>query len=120
MTAADVMKAMVQAFVTGDLSEIEAVVHPDYVDHQGLREVPITGQEGFRQVVTAARATYAELDVTIEDLLVDGPRVAARLRWKGKRIEDGATLTRDTIAILRVADNRAIEHWGVRLWMQPE
>lgn len=35
-SAGDVMRAMVRAFDTGDVSRIDAVVHPAYLDHQGL------------------------------------------------------------------------------------
>ncbi len=59
---------MVAMFSSGDLSEIEAVVHRDYLDHQGLAGQPVRGPSGLATVVTAARSGYEHLQVTVEDL----------------------------------------------------
>lgn len=88
------------------------VVHPEYVDHQGLPgERPLIGAEGFIRVVGVARSGYTELSVTIEDLIEGDDRVAARLAWNGVR-QSGETAHRETIEIVRVESGRAIEHWG--------
>ncbi|HEX7133003.1 MAG TPA: ester cyclase [Iamia sp.] len=110
-TPGDVMRAMVAAFATGVVAD---VVHPDYLDHQGLDgERPLRGPEGFARVVEVARRAYAELDVTIVDL-VEGPdRAAARIAWRGVRAT-GEITERETIDIVRVEDGRAVEHWGGR------
>lgn len=111
---------MVRAFATGDLSDIDSYVDQRYVDHQGLRETKITGHEGFRQVVAAARNSYSDLKVTIEDSIVEGSKIAARLRWIDKGTPDGVTFARETIDILRIENGRAVEHWGARLWVDLE
>jgi predicted ester cyclase len=110
--ATDVMRAMVAAFDTGDVTQIEEVVHPEYLDHQGLPgERPITGVDGFIHVVGVARKGYTELSVTVEDLIDGADRVAARLAWNGVRLS-GETTRRETIEIVRVESGRAVEHWG--------
>ncbi len=54
----DVLGAMVTAFDTGDVRGLGDVVHPEYVDHQGLGELrPINGVEGFRHVAETAKET---------------------------------------------------------------
>lgn len=111
-TAADVMRAMVAAFDTGNVSQVEWVVHSEYLDHQGLPdERPITGVDGFIHVVGVARSAYTDLSVTVEDLIEGDDRAAARLAWKGVR-RSGETARRETIEIVRVEAGRAIEHWG--------
>lgn len=107
------MTAMVTSFSTGDLSGIEATVHPDYLDHQGLNGEPIHGPAGFAAVVTAARGGYESLDVTVEDLLTGPDRAAARLRWSGMR-PSGEIVSRETLEIIHLDSGRAIEHWGGR------
>lgn len=76
---------MVTMFSTGDLSEVEETVHPDYLDHQGLHGEPIRGRAGFASVVAAARASFQSLSVTVEDLITSTDRAAARLQWSGIR-----------------------------------
>ncbi len=108
---AAVIGAMVAMFDTGDLSRVDAVVHPDYHDHQGLRSGPINGQDGFRKVVATARSGFETLAVSAEDLIEAGDRVAVRLRWIG-RSSSGDVEERETIDIIRTEGGRAIEHWG--------
>ena len=110
------MQNMVAAFATGDVSNVDALVAETYLDHQGLGSGALRGPEGFRQVVVAARSAYTPLAITIEDLIAEGDRVAARLRWHGTRTSDGAAVDRETIDIVRFAHGQAVEHWGSRLW----
>lgn len=103
---------MVAAFATGELDDVAALVDPAYLDHQGLDgQRPIVGVDGFAHVVRTARGAYADLAVTIADL-VEGPdRAVARITWDGVR-SSGERAHRETIDIVRVVDGRAVEHWG--------
>ena len=87
-----VLGAMVAMFSSGDVSKVKAVVHPDYLDHQGLGGEPVRGPSGFAKVVATARSSHAGLEVSIQDLRVAGDRAAARLQWHGTRL-DGGVLT---------------------------
>jgi predicted SnoaL-like aldol condensation-catalyzing enzyme len=111
-TPTEVMRAMVAAFNTGEVSDVAAFVHPEYLDHQGLPgQRPITGVDGFVHVVRTARSGYVALSVTIEDLIESLDRTAARIAWSGLR-SSGEMTQRETIDIVRVEAGRAIEHWG--------
>jgi predicted ester cyclase len=110
------MRSMVHAFATRDVSNVDALIAETYLDHQGLGGGAMHGPTGFRQVVTAARRAVPNLDVTIEDLIAEGDRVAARLRWRGTQAANGATVDRETIDIVRFAQGQAVEHWGIQLW----
>lgn len=104
---------MVAMFKTGDVRDLEAVLHPDYLDHQGLGGQPLRGRDGFTTVVTAARRGCAVLDVTVEDLIEQADRAAARLRWVCVRAT-GESAERTTLEMVRIQDGLAIEHWGGR------
>jgi hypothetical protein len=41
--------------------------------------------------------------------------VVARLRWWGTT-PSGEQIDRETIDIVRFANGRAFEHWGIQLW----
>lgn len=113
MTSTGVLKAMVAIFASGDPSDAAAVVAEEYLDHQGLGAEPIRGIDGFALVVRTNHTTYKHQEISIEDLFGVDDRAVARIRWRGQR-HDGAVVDRETIDIIRVADGRAVEHWGAR------
>jgi ketosteroid isomerase-like protein len=111
MTAAEnVMRRIVELFSRGDLSDVTSLVSEDYIDHQGLVGIEIRGQDGFRQIVAAARGAFECLEVRIEDIVSEGDKVVARLRWEGRQA-DGSSDVRETIDFLHLRDG-LIEHWG--------
>jgi predicted SnoaL-like aldol condensation-catalyzing enzyme len=114
VVATDVLKAMVEMFASGDPSAAAAVVAEDYLDHQGLGSGPINGIDGFALVVRTNHAGYKDQEVSIEDLFGVEDRAVARIRWRGQR-HLGEYVDRETIDIIRVAEGRAIEHWGARV-----
>jgi predicted SnoaL-like aldol condensation-catalyzing enzyme len=106
------MRKLVAIFATGDLEAVESVVSPDYLDHQRFEDTEIRGPDGFRRLVTAVRRPAdTSVRVGIEDLIGEGERAAARLRWVHKSA-DGTEVERETIDILRCVGGQAVEHWG--------
>ena len=112
-TARDILSRMVQMFATGDVRAVAEIVSEAYIDHQGLDGAEILGPAGFARVVGAARR-LRDLEVRVEDLFANEDRAVARLSWHGIAA-DGRIVERETIDIIRVADGRAVEHWGSRL-----
>lgn len=86
----------------------------EYIDHQGLGDVEIRGLHGFRRVVEAVH-TSSDVCVTIEDIVAAEDKAALRLRRYGIN-RAGRTVTRETLDLLRFADDRLIEHWGAELF----
>jgi predicted SnoaL-like aldol condensation-catalyzing enzyme len=106
-----VLEAMVAMFASGDPSPAATVVAEDYLDHQGLGDGPVRGIDGFARVVRTNFAAYDHLEVSIQDLFGAADRSVARIPWRG-RGRDGGERERETIDIVRVANGRAVEHWG--------
>jgi predicted SnoaL-like aldol condensation-catalyzing enzyme len=111
--ATDVLKAVVAMLASGDPSAAAAVFGEDYIDHQGLGSGPINGIDGFALVVRTNHAAYRHQEIPIEDLFGVEERAVARIRWRGQR-HDGEYFEREAIDIIRVAEGRAVEHWGTR------
>ncbi len=109
------MKRIVAIFSSGDMSQLDVVIAPDYLDHQGLGGGAMHGQAGFRQVVMVARAALPHLQVAIHDLIAEDDKVVAQLQWHS-RDAAGKTIDRETIEILRFRDGQAVEHWGAEAW----
>ncbi len=98
---------------SGDLYAVSSAVADDYLDHQGLEDMVIRGQEGFRRVVQAVHQ-QTDVRVTVEDVVAAGDRAAVRLRWDA--LDDaGRTVTRETLDLLRFVDGRLAEHWGAQI-----
>lgn len=113
--AKGVMRKMVEMFATGDLATLNSVVSTDYIDHQGIDGVEIEGREGFADLVRAVHAPYGTaLRVTIEELIGEEDRAAARLRWHHTGA-DGRVVERETIDIIRSSKGLALEHWGAEV-----
>jgi hypothetical protein len=110
-----VMRRMVEMFATGDLTTLDSVVSTDYIDHQGIDGIEIQGREGFGDLVRAVHAPHGTaLRVTIEELIGEGDRAAARLRWHHTG-EEGRVVEREMIDIIRSTKGLAVEHWGAEV-----
>ena len=110
-SAVEVLEAMVAMFASGDPVGAEDVVAAGYLDHQGLGGEPLIGLDGFIHVVRTNHAAHREQTVSIEDVFGVDDRAMARLRWLATSV-DGTEVDRQTIEIVRVADGKAVEHWG--------
>jgi len=109
------LNQIVHAFNTGDTTGAPRIFSPDYVDHQKPPFIDANGPEEFVAIVNLARNSLPNLEVTIKDVIADGDKLAARLRWHS--VDDhGRTVDRETIDILRFLDGLVIEHWGAESW----
>jgi predicted ester cyclase len=102
-------------FNTGDVSGVDLIFSPNYIDHQKPPGMEIDGPDEFRQIVTNARQSLRELTVTIEDLIAEEDRVAGRLHWQ-MIDRAGKEINRETLEILRFANGQVVEHWGAEAW----
>ena len=104
---------------TGDLDRVAEFCTEDIVDHEAPPGMP-EGQEGVKAFIRMFREAFPDLKATVEDILSEGDRVAARVKYTGTHEGEfmgvppsGKTIEVETIDIVRVVDGRAAEHWGV-------
>ena len=113
--AEDVLRGIYGAINSGDLGQLEKYVAGDYIEHaDGFQ-----GVEPFRQQVAAFRAGFPDLQVTIDELLVDGDRFASRTTVTGTHTGDlmgmpatGRHISVEAVDIGRIENGRATERWG--------
>lgn len=106
-----------EGFNHGDLTVIDEIVAPGFVEHQrGMSG----GIEGVKQTISFLRAAHPDLVLTIDDLAISGDTVWARLHCTGTHTgpffgmeATGKTFTIDVIDICRAGDGKLVEHWGV-------
>lgn len=110
-----IMKKIVYIFNTGDLSEVNLIFSPDYIDHQRPSGMEINGPDEFKQIVMSTRKSLLKLEVTIEDLITEEDKVVGRLQWHLTDLAD-KKINRETIDILRFDHGQVVEHWGAEAW----
>jgi steroid delta-isomerase-like uncharacterized protein len=104
---------------TGDLDRIPELCAEDVVDHEAPPEIP-KGIEGVRIFIQMFREAFPDIHVTVEDVLEEGDRVAARSRVTGTHEGEfmgvpgtGKRVDVEVMDFIRVADGKCAEHWGV-------
>ena len=108
-------KKIIESFNTGDVSAVNLLFSPDYVDHQRPSWMSFTGSVEFKEIVKLARKSLPNLKVSIEDMIAENDTVVVRLQWHSNN-STGKKIERETIDILRFANGQAVEHWGAEAW----
>jgi len=108
-----------ECFNRGNLAVADELLAADYVDHAAPPGLA-AGVEGFKQLVAIYRTAFPDLQVTIEDQIAEGDRLATRFTASGTHQGElmgiaptGKTVTVSGIAIERMVDNKIVEHWLV-------
>jgi predicted ester cyclase len=114
--AEEILHGIYEAINTGNLALLDKFVAPGYLEHsEGFQ-----GVEPFRQQITAFRAAFPDLHVSIDDLLLaDGGRFASRTTVTGTHTGDlmgipatGHRITVEAVDIGRIGAGQAQERWG--------
>lgn len=120
MTTVD-NKTLVQQFFDEvinqrNLAALGQFVSPNAVNHtvpDGLPQAP-------NQFLGLHLGAFPDLKITVEDLLVDGDKVVARVSYRGTHQgafmgipPTGKQVTGMGINIFRIANGKLVEHWGL-------
>lgn len=122
-TSIDEMKAIArriteEAWNKGDLSVIDELFAPDFVDHN-----PHGGtsrdREGYKNFIQQVRAAFLDLQNRDEDLVAEGDKVVSRWttrathrgKWMGIA-PTGKQVVGSGIIIWRIVDGRVVERWN--------
>lgn len=106
-----------ELFNQGRIDLVDALLHPDYVNHSpGSPDLP-TGRDGVRQVVQMLRTAFPDLHYAIEDVVVGPDAVAVRSTMTGTHLgpffglaPTGRTIRVAQFTIERIRDGRIVAH----------
>jgi steroid delta-isomerase-like uncharacterized protein len=111
-----VRRLIEEVFNRGETGALAEVVAVDHVGHGPFGDH--YGPDGIRLTVTEYRVAFPDLQVTIEDLVAAGDRVARRFTVRGTHAGSfigipptGRAVTVTGIAIDRFAGGRVAESW---------
>jgi predicted ester cyclase len=103
----------------GKLQLIDELFAPEYVDRTPQPDVAPT-REGFKQWVTSLRTAFPDIHYTVEDTISSGDKWVTRLTASGTMTgafsgmpATGKHATWTEIHIVRFANERVLEHWGL-------
>jgi steroid delta-isomerase-like uncharacterized protein len=108
---------------TGDLelisTTIDEIVKPDALIRTPL-PIEATGAQALKEVFSRLHRVFPDLQVTIEDLIAEGDKVASRNTVTGTHLGEymgqpptGKRVAYNEIFIFRFAGGRIAETWGV-------
>ena len=123
MTANDnksVILRLAQAINAGDFDALDRILALDYVRHDPNPLMADAGREKYKAAFWVLRSAFSDAQWTIEDLLADGDKVAAR--WTFRGTHDGKffnlaptekVVIYPILAIYRIEDGMIAEDWHI-------
>ena len=118
-------KALVRQLVEevinqGNISMIDELAIPDFVEHEELPPGIPPGREAPKVLFTMLRSAFPDLKATIEHLIAEGDEVVLHMTWTGTHEGEfmgipptGKRISINVIDILGMAEGKCVEHWGV-------
>jgi predicted ester cyclase len=115
-----VTRRLLKVFEHGRLDEIDALVHPDFINHEAPPGSP-QGPEGLKQTIDWLRGLWGPMRAEIQDEISEGDKIVARVVMHGHHVGEflgkpptGKEYAAKQIHIWRLQNGKAIEHWSVR------
>jgi len=106
-----------QGFNRGNMDALDACFAPSYKEHQF--DLPPT-LEGFKSSIQFLRNSFADFSLTVEDLIIDGDKICARMTGRGTSTKEfmgypstGNSFEITVVDICRFENGKIVEHWGV-------
>jgi steroid delta-isomerase-like uncharacterized protein len=108
-----------ELFTQGNLDAADEVYAPDYVGHDPSNSEEVRGLEAAKRAASDYRQAFPDLRVTVEDLIAEGDRVAARLRFRGTHLGEldgiaptGRRVDCTGIVISRIEEGKIAKDWA--------
>ena len=107
-----------EAIAEGRLEAFDELLHENALDCSG--PTPSYGVEPFKARSAAVRAAFAEIEIRVDQLIVDGDAFAWRWTLTGKHVGPFASLaptgrrvTLRGVNFQRLGSGKVVEHWTI-------
>ena len=120
----DENKAMVrrveELWNTGNLDAVDEIFAIDFVNHDPISP-DVRDLETYKEYITRVRIAFPDFHVTVEDMIAEGDKVAAR--WIATGIQKGELMgipptdkqaTWSGMTIYRIVDGEIVEAWWAK------
>jgi C-1 hydroxylase len=113
----DIVRKSIEAINTQELSSIENIVAPDFIDH--TRQMH--GLEGLKKFLTMIFKSFSDFHMTIEDIIAEGDKVWVRTTITATHTGEfsglaptGKNFTEPSVWIYRIVNGKVVEGWDVQ------
>lgn len=118
-TNEELFRAIIEdGFSKGDLSVIDAIAAPDFVEHQ--HGITPANAQGVKRAIAVLHRAFPDLHLTVEQLVSSDDTVWGRMTARGTQEGQigpmpptGRPMEITVIDIMRFRDGKLVEHWGV-------
>ena len=114
------VRLFTEIFPNGTLDDVTTLVHQDGVGHEAPPGSP-TGPEGVWRTIQFLRSTFEGMSYEIHHAVAEGELVALHCTLHGRQVgplpglpPSGAVVALHMMRVLRFADGKIIEDWGIR------
>ena len=102
----------------GDLGVVDELIDRNYVGHDPSIPEPLRGPDGFKENVSTYREAYSDAQITVDEQIADGDKVATRWTARGKHDGDlmgvaptGKQVKVSGLTLSRLANGKVIEDY---------
>ena len=113
------VRRLEEVFNRGNISLVDELFAPDFVEHEELPPGIPPGREAVKQLTTMFRSAFPDFKATIDDIVAEGDKVVIRQTWSGTHKGEfmgvpptGKSVSFGVIDIIRIAGGKFVEHWG--------
>lgn len=117
-----IVRKVYDIIASGDPGRADEIVDPDAPDNERPPESEHLQPkliETLRQFATDTHAAFPDMRITVEDMIAEGDRVAARVTMRGTHqgefhgiASTGKRVQVRAMDMFRIADGKVVEHWG--------
>jgi steroid delta-isomerase-like uncharacterized protein len=115
-----IAKRVYEIVSTGDFERAKEIVDQDAPDNELLpHDPPAKLIDTFKETFAEAREGFPDLSITVEDVMAEGDRVAARVTMRGTHrgqfqgiAPTGKHVEVKAMDMFRISNGKIVAHWG--------
>jgi predicted ester cyclase len=120
---AEESKALLHRYITEvwdrqNPAAVDEFLAPGYKRHRSATTEPLT-RDGQKQLLIKFRAAFPDIQLTIEEIVAEGDRLAFRSTMRGSHQGEflgiaptGKEVTVGLVDVLHIEDGKFVEQWG--------
>jgi steroid delta-isomerase-like uncharacterized protein len=109
-----------EVFNRGNMSLIDELLAPDFLEREEMPPGMPRDREGVRLATTILHNAFPNFKASINDIFAEGDKVVIRLPWSGTQMGEfmgippaGKSMSIGVIDIFRIDAGKFVEHWGL-------
>lgn len=124
--SADAYRAVVQrlfdeVWEQGDITAIDEIFAPEYIDHGAPPGIPNRGPKNHKRLLAMLRSAFPDISNTLEEVIVEENKAAFRNTLRGTHqgpfmgiAPTGRSFVQGQVHIVRFSGDKMVEHWAAR------